>query len=133
MRCAIAARVRRARRRNSGDQTPSLSYTGADGVLRSGRPVHVASPRRPAVHCGQYGLRLNARITLQASIASFGQKYQVLDRGCQPRAMGSPVRAVLAARMHATVPRLAYDRGGPTWMSKLQLMFQSMSHAATGC
>ena len=55
------------------------------------------------------GHRLNARITLQASIASFGQNYQVLDRGCQPRAMGSPVQAVLAARMHATVPRLAYD------------------------
>ena len=77
------------------------------------------SPRRRAVHCGQQGLRLDARITLQASIASFGQNYQVLDRGYQPRAMGTPVQFVLAASMHTIVPRLADDRGAPSGCQRL--------------
>ena len=102
-------------------------------MLQSGRSVHVASPRREAVHCGQHGLRCNARITLQAAIASTGQNYQVLDHDYQPRAMGAPLQAVMAASMHATLPRLAHNVDTLSGCQRLHATSRTMSYAASGC
>ena len=51
------------------------------------------------------GLRLNVRFASEAADARYGQDYQVLVGGHQPRALGKPVQALLVPTIHATVPR----------------------------
>ena len=75
---------------------------------RSGRtaPIRVLSPWHTARQSTwTAGLRLNVRFASEAADARYGQDYQVLVGGHQPRALGKPVQALLVPTIHATVPR----------------------------
>ena len=51
------------------------------------------------------GLQLNAGIALEAANARAGQNYELLVRGHQPRAPGTPVQALQVPSTHAAIPR----------------------------
>ena len=57
---------------------------------------------------GLDGLRLNAESASEAANAKPGQDYQVLVRGHQPRALVTPVQALLVPSVHVTAPRVAH-------------------------
>ena len=84
-------------------------------------------------HNGLDGLQLNASIASKAANARAGQEYQLWVRGPQPRALGKPVQALQVSSIHATVPRLAHDRGASECTSNTSTMSRPMSCAAAGC
>ena len=57
---------------------------------------------------GLDGLRLNAESASEAANAKPGQDYQLLVRGHQPRALVTPVQALLVPSVHVTAPRVAH-------------------------
>ena len=79
------------------------------------------------VHDGLDGLRLNTGFALEAANARSGQEYQLLVRGHQPRALGTPDQALLVPSTPCCSTTGTHYRGAPSARQTDGLVSQLMS------